>query len=402
MNEKILQAIKNLKNQLDSLKEEMNKEKDNLDLELIKEKISKMVQGYHIKDGYWYYDNYNTNVRAEGVTGPKGDKGDPFTFEDFTPEQLILLTGADGKPGKDGRDGRDGIDGKDGVDGKPGKDGKNGKDGTDGKNGSTPELEIGEIKSVSTYDPADVKIIKKGNKYVLNMNIPRGRPGSNGSDGSNGASAKINGKDTIEIVAGDNITLEQEGDTLTINSTGGGTGTITDVKVNGTSVVEEGVANIDISGKQNITDSSLQTSATTVPGAINEVNSIAKGANQAVSYSNYSSLVTVFNALDDDVYRVGQNFYILTLEVPDLWVSSIDSTSSTYTYTTDAAFINDLETNGYVQVGYYRLSMLETQKVDLTNYVQFTNYATQSTGGVAKMWTSLNEDNEIGLNISTQ
>ena len=221
MNEKILQAIKNLKNQLDSLKEEMNKEKYNLDLKLNKEIISKMVQGYHIKDSYWYYGNDNTNVRAEGVIGPKGDKGDPFTFEDFTPEQLILLTGVDGKPGKDGRDGRDGIDGKDGVDGKPGKDGKNGKDGTDGKDGSTPELEIGEIKSVSTYDPANVILKKKKNKYIINMDIPRGRPGSNGADGSNGSSGKdatINGKNTINIVAGNNISVEQKDDILCINS----------------------------------------------------------------------------------------------------------------------------------------------------------------------------------------
>ena len=32
----------------------------------------------------------------------KGDKGDPFTYSDFTPEQLASLKGADGKPGKDG------------------------------------------------------------------------------------------------------------------------------------------------------------------------------------------------------------------------------------------------------------------------------------------------------------
>ena len=138
----------------------------------------------------------------------------------------------------------------------------------------------------------------------------------------------------------------------------------------------------DISSKQDITDNSLETTNKTVPGAINEVNSIAKGANQAVGYSNYSTMITALNALDDDVYNVGQNIYIVTLEVPDLWVSSVESTSSTYTYTTDAAFINALETNGYVQVGYYRLSMLETQKVDLTDYVKNTDYATNLKGGV--------------------
>ena len=51
----------------------------------------------------------------------KGPKGDPFTYADFTPEQLDLLkgdrgeTGAQGPKGADGKDGTNGIDGKDGY-----------------------------------------------------------------------------------------------------------------------------------------------------------------------------------------------------------------------------------------------------------------------------------------------
>lgn len=129
-------------------------------------------------------------------------------------------------------------------------------------------------------------------------------------------------------------------------------------------------AHQDISGKQNITDNSLTTINKTIPTAINEVNSIAKGANQALSYSNYQSMITAFNALANNVYNVGQNVMIVTLNVPDLWISSIESTSQTYTYTTDDAFTTALATNGYVQVGCYKLSALETQKVDLTDYAR--------------------------------
>lgn len=129
--------------------------------------------------------------------------------------------------------------------------------------------------------------------------------------------------------------------------------------------------------KQNITDDNLQTVNKTIPSAINEVNNIAKGANQALSYGNYSTMITAFNALAADVYNVGQNVMIVTLEVPDLWISTIESTSSQYTYTTDEAFINSLKINGYVQVGYYRLSALETQKVDLTEYAKTENIPTE-------------------------
>lgn len=146
----------------------------------------------------------------------------------------------------------------------------------------------------------------------------------------------------------------------------------------------------DISMKQNIEDNTLNTNNKTVPSAINEVNSIAKGANQALSYSNYQSMINVFNNLANNVYNVGQNVMIVTLQVPDLWISGIESTSSTYTYTTDSAFTTELSTNGYVQVGYYKLSALETQKVDLTNYVQFTNYARSSKAGVIKSANYLN------------
>lgn len=95
-----------------------------------------------------------------GKQGAKGEKGDPFTYDDFTAEQLAALKGEPGTPGKDGYtpvkgvdyfdgkngvDGKDGYtpqkgvdyfdgkDGKDGADGQPGSPGANGKDGVDGK-----------------------------------------------------------------------------------------------------------------------------------------------------------------------------------------------------------------------------------------------------------------------------
>ena len=57
----------------------------------------------------------NAIAAIELTPGPKGDKGDAFTYDDFTPEQLAALKGVDGK---DGQNGKDGTDGQNGVDGK--------------------------------------------------------------------------------------------------------------------------------------------------------------------------------------------------------------------------------------------------------------------------------------------
>lgn len=115
-------------------------------------------------------------------------------------------------------------------------------------------------------------------------------------------------------------------------------------------------------------DTEIKQDINTVTTIANTAKSIAEGANQALSYANYEAMISAFNILADDIYKVGQNVMIITLNVPDLWISSIEETSVTYTYTTDEAFTTALQTDGYVQVGYYKLSALETQKVDLTNY----------------------------------
>ena len=52
-----------------------------------------------------------SDFTPEQLAALKGEKGDPFTYEDFTPEQLAALKGKDGADGKDGINGTDGTDG---------------------------------------------------------------------------------------------------------------------------------------------------------------------------------------------------------------------------------------------------------------------------------------------------
>lgn len=61
------------------------------------------------------FDGYTPVKGVDYFDGEKGDKGDPFTYEDFTPEQLASLKGDKGDKGDNGTDGKDGADGKDGI-----------------------------------------------------------------------------------------------------------------------------------------------------------------------------------------------------------------------------------------------------------------------------------------------
>ncbi len=63
------------------------------------------------------FDGYTPVKGVDYFDGEKGDKGDPFTYEDFTPEQLASLKGDKGDKGDNGTDGKDGQNGADGKDG---------------------------------------------------------------------------------------------------------------------------------------------------------------------------------------------------------------------------------------------------------------------------------------------
>lgn len=70
------------------------------------------------------FDGYTP---VKGVDYFDGAKGDPFTYKDFTPEQLASLKGDKGDKGDNGIDGKDGADGYTPVKGVDYFDGVNGK-----------------------------------------------------------------------------------------------------------------------------------------------------------------------------------------------------------------------------------------------------------------------------------
>ena len=90
--------------------------------------------------------------RVVGDTGEKGDTGDAFTYEDFTPEQLAGLKGDKGDTGPAGPKGDTGDKGETGAKGDKGDKGETGATGQKGETG--PKGDTGDTGATGDTGPA--------------------------------------------------------------------------------------------------------------------------------------------------------------------------------------------------------------------------------------------------------
>lgn len=93
--------------------------------------------------------------RVAGDTGEKGDTGDAFTYEDFTPEQLAGLKGETGDTGPAGPKGDTGDKGETGETGSKGDTGETGATGEKGEQG--PKGDTGDTGATGDTGPTGAK-----------------------------------------------------------------------------------------------------------------------------------------------------------------------------------------------------------------------------------------------------
>lgn len=103
------------------------------------------------------------------------------------------------------------------------------------------------------------------------------------------------------------------------------------------------------------------------------------GKAKTVTFDTYQAFVTAVNAYTKTQLNIGDNALIKTLGVPDMWVTRVDTTATSYTYTTDQAIVDKLNTTAGLQVGYFHFSKLETTKVDLDPYQTKTDNSLTTT-----------------------
>lgn len=135
-------------------------------------------------------------------------------------------------------------------------------------------------------------------------------------------------------------------------------------------------------GGYEIVDEKAREEIHVVEEKADEALSLAKGATKAFVYDTYSDMISELNALDKAELLVNFHVMIRTVCVPDLWISGVSDEHVKYTYISNEDFIADLTEDGVVQVGYFILSALETQKVELDDYVKKDDFATRDKLGL--------------------
>ena len=208
----------------------------------------------------------------KNLKGVAGAKGDPFTYDDFTLEQLESLRGPAGQDGKDGKDGvsvthqwngtilevtsASGTSSAD-LKGEQGVPGKDGRDGVDGKDYVLTTDDRNEIAGIveTNINPTLTSIQETANQAET---IARGRATGYVFDTMADLETALTNEEFVAgLVVGDNLyiratdvpdywwdgttkqQLEAEKPDLS--------GLVKDVQVNGTTVVADGVANIPAS-----------------------------------------------------------------------------------------------------------------------------------------------------------
>lgn len=236
--------------------------------------------------------------------------------------------------GTDGQDGRDGVDGQDGytpIKGVDYFDGQDGQDGADGQDGFSPIATV-----TKSGDTATISITDANGTTTATV--------TDGADGQDGSIVSINRKTS----SGTNIAdITIDGVTTELYAPNGGGGTITDVEVDGTSVVTGGVAEIDLTGKSDV-------GHTHTTSAITDFPTLATVATSG-SYNDLSNKPTIptVNNATLTIQKNGTNVQTFTANASSNKTANITVPTKTSDITNDSGFITS--------------SALPTKVSDLTN-----------------------------------
>ena len=189
---------------------------EKLTLEGLAQKVDDAVADMIRRADSGEFDGHTPIKGVDYFDGEKGDKGDPFTYEDFTPEQLASLKGdkgdkgEKGDPGEQGPQGLQGEQGEVGPKGDKGDTGEIGPQGPAGADAATPNFTFA-INMIASDETAYVTTTGTYPNLVITFNIPQGT-------GSSGSEEYIRYDESTKTLNISNITYDENTGTISIAS----------------------------------------------------------------------------------------------------------------------------------------------------------------------------------------
>ena len=253
------------------------------------------------------------------------------------------------------------------------------------------------IRAIETTDGYDIEITDiNGTRTITVLNGMNGKDGLNGQDGQDGKDgkdAKINGKNSIEIEAGNNITIDDTENGIRINSTGGGSG--------GTSNYNDlsnkpKINNVELNGNKTSSDLGLQPAGnyaleSDIPTKTSDLNNDSGFIDKNVNnLTNYYKTSETYNKTEIDnkissVYKYkGTVATYANLPSSDLTVGdvyNVESTGDNYAWTGTVwdKLGGDIDLSGY------------QPKIDSTH--KLSSDLVDDTGNTNKFVTSTDKTN---------
>ncbi len=127
----------------------------------------------------------------------------------------------------------------------------------------------------------------------------------------------------------------------------------------------------------------------------NQAYTLAEGRSRSASYATIAAMQTALEGANNSQFRVGDNIFIEAVDVPDFWVSKVNTTKGTDKVPASGSF------NSTYNVGYYTISKLETQKVDLSSYALKSYVDTQIENNSSIQGIEFTTNNTIKLKFKS-
>lgn len=168
----------------------------------------------------------------------------------------------------------------------------------------------------------------------------------------------------------------------------------TDITGSGTGDTLSGLKTA-VTKAQSTADSAV-TAAGKAQEKANQAYTLAEGRSRSASYATIPAMQTALEGASNSQFKVGDNIFIEAVDVPDFWVSKVNTTKGTDKVPTSGSF------NATYNVGYYTISKLETQKVDLSSYALKSYVDTQIANNSSITGIEFTTNNTIKLKFKSK